>query len=450
MSAANKAVSKRAKKNYKRRPYYRKPYYRRQYMRPYVVEQKIVPDQTTGIVSSAREIGSGVGSLFGPVGSVVGGGLGSLIGSGISYFTGKGEYEIKENALMAMGDKSIMPPIINKDEGRGIIVRRSEYISDIITSATPGAFNLDSFHINPGLEETFNWLSQVAANFDEWVCEGMYFEFRSMSSDALNSTNTALGSVIMAANYNSKSPNFSSKQAMENYEGGVSIKPSQSLRYFVECAKNQTVLSDLYVRTGDIIDGTGQDIRFYDLANFQIATQGMQAASVNIGELWVTYQISLRKPKMYVAFGLYDSFYAARIVGSTDNAPLGTSVVEEGTSASITGVNNLAITITSGTDINFPPNPLPQTYIMSLYWVGTSVTLVSPSFTYGTGIESGVLISSPPSTATTTTYAYSSWFYIPGNNQDNRIVLSSGNTLPGTNSACRIQIHQVPNTYAGH
>lgn len=63
------------------------------------------------------------------------------------------------------------------------------------------------------------------------MIEGMYLEYRTMSADALNSTNTALGQVIMSAQYNAGNPDFTNKQEMENYEGGVSVKPSQSCKF---------------------------------------------------------------------------------------------------------------------------------------------------------------------------------------------------------------------------
>ena len=62
----------------------------------------------------------------------------------------------------------------------------------------------------------------------------MLFEFRTMSADALNSVNTALGQVIMATDYNAANPPFGQKSEMENYEFGQSCKPSESQIHPIE------------------------------------------------------------------------------------------------------------------------------------------------------------------------------------------------------------------------
>ena len=117
---------------------------------------------------------------------------------------------------------------------KSVIIRHREYLDDIVSSATPNTFKLQNFYINPGDRITFPWLSQIADSFEHYRIRGMIFEFRSMSADALNSTNTALGQVIMATAYNSALPNFNNKYEMENYEFGVSTKPSCSLMHPIE------------------------------------------------------------------------------------------------------------------------------------------------------------------------------------------------------------------------
>ena len=152
------------------------------------------------------------------------------------------------------------------------------------------------FKINVGVKDTFPWLYNLARNYEQYRVHGMVFEFKSLSADALNSTNTALGSVIMATEYNAANPIFESKQQMENYEFAQSCKPSVSMMHAIECAPNLTSVSELYVRAGPI--PLYQDPRLYDLGTFQIATCGMQAAQINIGELWCTYLVELIKPKI--------------------------------------------------------------------------------------------------------------------------------------------------------
>lgn len=182
-----------------------------------------------------------------------------------------------------------------KNTSKGVIVRHKEYIMDI-----PGSvdFQTEILPINPGMIETFPWLARVAQNFEEWLPRGMVFEYRTTSSDTLIAASPALGSVIMATQYNSVNGGFVSKQDMENYEGAVSCKPSVSCLHSIECKKSRTVLDEMYIRT--VAPPPNADIRMYDLGKFQIATVGGQLGAVGavVGELWVSYEVELRKPKV--------------------------------------------------------------------------------------------------------------------------------------------------------
>jgi len=120
------------------------------------------------------------------------------------------------------------------------------------------------------------------------------YYFRSTAGDAISTTNNALGTVIMAFDYNPVNANFTNKIQMENTMWSMSGKPSVDMCVPVECAKNENPIQTLYVRTGSLPANT--DERLYDLGNFQIATQGMQAGSIDVGELWVSYDIVFKKP----------------------------------------------------------------------------------------------------------------------------------------------------------
>lgn len=191
------------------------------------------------------------------------------------------------------------PPTVQNSSG-GFIVRHREFLGDLNTSA---AFFNNSLPLNPGIPIAFPWLAQVASNFEEWVPRGIIFEFKSTSSDAVVSTNAnaALGTVIMATEYNPYNGAFANKVQMENYEWAKSCKPSQSMLHAVECKKSQNVLPSYFIRTGNV--PSGQDIRLFDLGTFQIATVGMQSTGAACGELWVSYEIELRKPRLQVGVG---------------------------------------------------------------------------------------------------------------------------------------------------
>ena len=408
--------------------------------RSYAVSKAIYKknrDESGAIKSIASELGSIAGqAVAGPLGSIAGGALGSLFDRGITYFTGKGAYQVKKNVFL---QNENMPPIINKDPSKGVLIRRTEYVTDIISSATPGAFNIQSFYINPGLSNTFSWLGAISSNWSEWVAEGIYFSFRSTSANALNSTNTALGQVILACDYNASNPPFTSKQEMENYEGGISVKPSQNVNFFVECAKNRSVLTELYVRTGAV--PSGQDQHFYDLGNFQIATNGMQAGSISVGELFVTYQIALRKPKMFTALGNSNLWCASSSSTFSNASPFGSQIINDG---------NLTLTFTGNT-ITFPYSSVTQSYYVQILWFGTS-TVVSnfATVTFGTGLLGPYRTASVPGNGETVSkMSYSFEVQVPANNllTNNVITIGNGGTYPTGTQSVYIVVNQMPNLY---
>lgn len=188
------------------------------------------------------------------------------------------------------------PPTVQNTSG-GFVIRHREYVGDLNTSQ---AFKNYAFSLNPGDPYAFPWLSSIAKNFEEWVPRGIVFQFKSTSSDAVVSTNAnaALGTVIMATEYNPYNGAFASKQQMENYEWAKSCKPSQSMLHAVECASSKNVQGSYFIRTGPIANN--QDLRLYDLGTFNIAAVGMQSLGAACGELWISYEIELRKPRIQV------------------------------------------------------------------------------------------------------------------------------------------------------
>jgi len=186
----------------------------------------------------------------------------------------------------------------------GVVVEHREYIQDI-TSSVP--FIPENFPLNPGLQQTFPWLSQIADNFEEWVPEGILFEYKTTSSNTVvNTTNSnpGLGTVIIATQYNSLNNQFGNKQQMENYQDAVSVDPSRSVIHPIECAKPQTPVQPMYVRTGNLDQTKGpNDLRFYDLGVTTVATVGQQTNNFVIGELWITYRIRFLKPRLQTGVG---------------------------------------------------------------------------------------------------------------------------------------------------
>lgn len=412
--------------------------------------------------------GAGIGGLIGSaVAPGVGTGIGASIGAGagglLSYLTGVGEYKLHKNVFA----NGAPPAMVNRDTHGGVTVRNREYICDIISGAS-GTFNVEVFPIQPGLTSSFPLLSEIAQGFDQYEFQGLAYEFRSMSGDALNSTNTALGTVCMATNYNAAQPAFGSKAAMENYEFGQSVRPSSSCLHLVECEKGQMVLDNQYVRTGAV--PAGQDVRFYDHGNFEIATAGMQGSYVNVGELWVTYQVKFLRPKMYSALGLatkYAHYYTgtginnANPLGTSTLAALGTGVgntLRLGTIVQLE--NNVADVCVTPDSLIFACQSYPLQFFVHISWSGSGpIAWAGPGLTISNGSLVQTYYTNPgfetiPTYITTPPDAVvnCSMLYMIAVNAAQGVyggqfceALLDSATLPGAITALNIYIFQVPN-----
>jgi len=280
-----------------------------------------------------------------------------------------GAYKIRSNSLATNASSGV--PAFSGAVG-SLRFRHREYLGDQTSSV---AFTNTAYNINPGLYQSFPFLSSLAANFQQYILHGLLYEFKSTSADALNSTNTALGTVIMATNYNSIEPIFTSKLEMEATEYSNSATPSLSQIHGIECDPRQTSLREMYVRTGAVPSDADQ--RFYDMGVFQIASVGVQQAS-NIGELWVSYDVTLLKPRL--TFQNPNPLWAHITEGAANTgtaaAPLGT------TGGIVKPLSSLAVVATTNTFTL----PTAGIYSVTMSFSGANIAAV-PSLTAGANLS---------------------------------------------------------------
>lgn len=226
------------------------------------------------------------------IGGIVAPGIGSTVGRMVgyggqalyNYISGSGAYTISKNSLMGVSNV----PSFGETTIR---IRAREYLSDVNGST---AFKNVPYIINPGNAATFPWLSTVATQFQQYEINGLVFEFVSTSSNALSSTNTALGKVVMATSYNVSAPVFPDVKTALITQFSNMGKPADNLVHAIECRRGSSALDNLFVRaTGNLVP----DPKFYDFGQFQFITEGMQAVA-DIGGLWVSYDITLSKPTL--------------------------------------------------------------------------------------------------------------------------------------------------------
>jgi len=329
--------------------------------RKVVVKQPKPKQKKTPFSDAGAIVGTKLGSIFNAPYLK---GVGKWLGSGIGQIFGSGDYQVvgpspAYNVLM-----NTQTPKFSSTKQTNIICHR-EYLGDITGTAS---FSLNTYPLNPCISSTFPWLSTIAQNYQEYKFHGLIFEFRPLITDFV--TNGAPGVVIMATNYNADALPYTTKQEMENSEYAVSVKPTRELMHGVECDTNQTVLPQLYVRTGN--PPANQDLRLYDLGLFQFGTQSNPVQ--NLGELWVSYCVEFFKPVLPIDVG--GNVLSALISRSTvsPTAPFG------GIGLSITG--DLPVNVVSSTVITFFAQP-GNLYTVMMFWLGSIAAATTfPSINY--------------------------------------------------------------------
>ena len=276
----------------------------------------------SGLGKTLAGVGRGVINAAGAkaIGAIAGG-----VG-GMGLYSGRGAYSDMEVGNEVMAGSPMQSAKIESagDESGAICITNEEYIGDIYAPSTTGTFDNTPFPLNPGLEQTFPWLSQIAANYEEYEFKQLIFKFKSAIQD-VNSANGQVGTVITATNYNASQKLFPDKPSMSAYYGSVSSKTTDDQVSGVECDPAKLSGSaGHYIRTNPVL--VGEDLKSYDHGIFQLATHNIPSSMLNgtLGELRVYYTIVLRKPRFLTARGL--AITRCLIVsngGETATLPLG-------------------------------------------------------------------------------------------------------------------------------
>lgn len=250
----------------------------------------------------AKQLGQGIGSLlpgFGKLASPFLGEAAGWLGDKIGTWLGLGSYQLSQNSLVL--DEGSSPAMMHGGDDT-IMVRHREFISDVYSSEVAGQFKVQHFPLQPGLGGVFEWLAPIAHQYQEWIPLGIVFEFKSHSGDVVTGASSSLGQVIMATDYNAYNTlAFQNKTQMQNTVYTTSARVTESFYHPIECAPHRNVMDRLFVRGDDVPQG--QPPQLYDLGTFAIASQGVNGASQNLGELWVTYEIGFSKASLLQTVG---------------------------------------------------------------------------------------------------------------------------------------------------
>lgn len=321
--------------------------------------------EMTRLGAALRALGSyGGGTLGALVGmSGQGASAGHSMGQALSRWLGSGDYSVSQNSIVnSLKASGSIPSMHNS--GQSIVVRHKEFVCEVTSSS---AFAIkQSLPINPGLSKTFPWLSDLANCYQQYKIKGMVFHYVPTSGNAVSSTNNALGSVMLQTSYRSNDSAPVNKTEVLNEYWSSECVPSETLVHPIECNPDENPFNVQYIRGTEVPSGDNQLL--YDLGVTHVCVSGQQADNIVLGDLWVTYEIELKKPivnsnvtKDFAWFTAYD-----RVTSSFSNI-WGTAIT--------TNIGNVPMVL-SGNVITIPVGYVGVFYFT--LWIQASGTFTAP------------------------------------------------------------------------
>nr|WRQ65635.1 structural protein [Tolivirales sp.] len=287
--------------------------------------------------------GMGGGTLGGYMGHPeVGLAMGTQLGATISKWLGSGAYSVSANSLTRLSPNGTVPMMHNTSQS--ITVRHKEFIGDILSSTTFAVQN--TLDINPGNVRLFPWLATLAQQYEEYRIKGMVFHYVPTSGMAISGTNAAVGNVMIQTSYRASTIAPADKAEMLNEYWATDARASEAFCHPIECDPKENPFNVHYVRTGTL--PPTDSILMYDYGRTFVATSGNPANGNILGELWVSYEVELKKPVVAKTLTT-QSFSAQATAGINASTPFGTSWLTTNSSMW------LPVTTSSSGVVTFPP-----------------------------------------------------------------------------------------------
>jgi len=238
-----------------------------------------------------------------------------------------------------------------------VVISHSEFIDTVISNGD-GGFHITRYQINPGLASTFNWLSNVAGQYDRYRWIRLTFYYVPAASS------TEKGRLSMAY---SKDPT----QAFPATGSQMfQIVPNEETNLWSPAELTSFGSKEMFVRTF----GTNQlaqstfvtDLKTTDDGTLFVATN-LADTSTTVGEIYCYYEVELYNP-------VYDQFSDR---GQIANSGTNIRANVFANTASLSVANQLIVPSTSSNTFIFN---LPGTYWISSTITGTGITTSALDF----------------------------------------------------------------------
>jgi hypothetical protein len=347
--------------------------------------------EVTALGKALRMLGGYGGGLAGGMlgQPALGAQAGTGLGAALSRWLGQGDYALRSNSLVSSLRSDGTIPVMHRND-QTIVVRHKEYVGELRGKQL---FTTQfRYPLNPGVSTTFPWLHTVASQYSEYRIRGMVFHYVPTSGMSVASTNTALGSVMFQTSYRATEDPPTSKLEMMNEYWATEGRPCDEICHPIECDPKENPFNVQYVRTVPL--SASENILMYDLGVTTVAVTGQQADNNVLGDIWCSYEVELKKPKVS---GINTEGTRSVRISATANlnttTPLGSP---QTVNSSIEGV------VVTGTSVSFPANSGGE-YLLSWFTGGfTSASGFSVAYTGGASAISSLGLATGASSAVQT------------------------------------------------
>lgn len=230
-----------------------------------------------------------------------------------------------------------------------------------------------SFPINPGMPQSFPWLSNLAQNYQ-------FYRFNKLKYCYYTRTGSNVpGSVMLVPDYDAADASPTNEVIASSYKDVQEDAPWKDIDCPLSSQDLNMTEKDKYIRSGSL--AVNQDIKTYDSGNMFICT--IDGTAVNWGKLWVEYDVTLRVPQTpssgFGGNGIIvggGAFSQTAMFGTTPVSTGAYGMTVNGNVVSLFGLNIGAEYLVSFTEIGTVISAGPAVTITS----GTQVTALYSGF----------------------------------------------------------------------
>lgn len=210
----------------------------------------------------------------------------------------KARSSLTTNPLVLSRNMGVGTPQYTAHADGSITVRFRELVRpqlEKITTFSDGLTNYPGIYINPGLSDSFPWLSTLAANYDQYEVHRIHYEY----VPGLSASTT--GFMYMVPDYDVTDTEPLGIQQLANQMGAVSTPVWSPINMQVRKKAAMSVGPRRFIRQAN----TASDNRLSDVAVVRLASSGLTGGLADVlpCQVWVSYEITLSAPQILVSRG---------------------------------------------------------------------------------------------------------------------------------------------------